>query len=69
VVNAGIDQPRDEPVELDFIVVNTAQGPKVRTSRSRASACSSPSDDAVVAEKGIDGLIQAMRQKVSEEPN
>jgi phospholipid transport system substrate-binding protein len=69
VVNAEIDQPRDEPIKLDFIVVNAGQDLKVADVKVEGISLlvtKRSEFDAVVAQKGIDGLIQAMRQKVSE---
>jgi phospholipid transport system substrate-binding protein len=71
VVNAEISQPRGEPIKLDFIVENTGQGLKVTDVKVEGISLlvTKREFDSVVAQKGIDGLIQAMRQKVSEEPN
>jgi phospholipid transport system substrate-binding protein len=72
VVNAEINQPRGEPFKLDFIVANTGQGLKVADVKVEGVSLlvtKRSEFDAVVAQKGIDGLIQAMRQKVSEESN
>jgi phospholipid transport system substrate-binding protein len=69
VVNAEIDQPRDEPIKLDFIVVNAGQDLKVADVKVEGISLlvtKRSEFDAVVTQKGIDGLIQAMRQKVSE---
>jgi phospholipid transport system substrate-binding protein len=72
VVHAEIGQPRDEPIKLDFIVAKTGQGLKVADVKVEGVSLlvtKRSEFDAVVAQKGIDGLIQAMRQKVDEESN
>lgn len=70
VVNAEIDQPGSDPIKLDFIVANiTGLGPKVTDVKVEGVSLlvtKRSEFDAVVAQKGIDGLIEAMRQKVSQ---
>ncbi|HUL06072.1 MAG TPA: ABC transporter substrate-binding protein [Candidatus Acidoferrum sp.] len=69
IVNAEIDQPQSEPIKLDFIVQNVAQGLKVTDVKVEGVSLlvtKRSEFDSVVAQKGIDGLIQAMRQKVGE---
>ena len=69
IVNAEIDQPSGEPIKLDFIVQDGGQGPKVHDVKVEGVSLlvtKRSEFDAVVAQKGIDGLIQAMRQKVAE---
>jgi phospholipid transport system substrate-binding protein len=69
IVNAEIDEPNGEPVKLDFIVNTGAQGLKVTDVKVEGVSLlvtKRSEFDSVVAQKGIDGLIQAMRQKVGE---
>jgi len=69
IVNAEIDQTNGEPIKLDFIVKNGAQGLKVTDVKVEGVSLlvtKRSEFDAVVAQKGIDGLIQALRQKVAE---
>ena len=69
IVNAEIDQPNGEPIKLDFIVQSGGQGLKVTDVKVEGVSLlvtKRSEFDSVVAQKGIDGLIQAMRQKVSE---
>lgn len=69
IVNAEIDQPQGEPIKLDFIVQNAGQSLKVTDVKVEGVSLlvtKRSEFDSVVAQKGIDGLIQAMRQKVSE---
>ena len=70
IVNAEIGQPQGEPIKLDFIVQTTGQGLKVidvKVEGVSLLVTKRSEFNSVVAQKGIDGLIQAMRQKVSEE--
>lgn len=70
IVNAEIDQPNSDPIKLDFFVANTtSQGLKVTDVKVEGVSLvvtKRSEFDSVVAQKGIDGLIQAMRQKVGE---
>jgi len=70
VVNAEIDQPNSDPIKLDFIVTNiTGVGLKVADVKVEGVSLlvtKRSEFDAVVAQKGIGGLIEAMRQKVSQ---
>jgi phospholipid transport system substrate-binding protein len=70
VVNAEIDQPNSDPIKLDFIVTNiTGMGLKVADVKVEGVSLlvtKRSEFDAVVAQKGIGGLIEAMRQKVSQ---
>lgn len=69
IVNAEIDQPQGGPIKLDFIVMNAGQGLKVTDVKVEGVSLlvtKRSEFDSVVAQKGIDGLIQAMRQKVGE---
>jgi phospholipid transport system substrate-binding protein len=69
IVNAEIDQPKGEPIKLDFIVQTVAQGLKVTDVKVEGVSLlvtKRSEFDSVVAQKGIEGLIQAMRQKVGE---
>jgi len=69
VVNAEIDQPNGEPIKLDFFVHSGGQGLKVidvKVEGVSLLVTKRSEFDSVVAQKGIDGLIQAMRQKVGE---
>jgi len=69
IVNAEIDQPQGDPIKLDFIVQNGGQGLKVMDVKVEGVSLlvtKRSEFDSVVAQKGIDGLIQAMRQKVGE---
>jgi len=69
IVTAEIDQPKAEPIKLDFIVQTVAQGLKVTDVKVEGVSLlvtKRSEFDSVVAQKGIDGLIQAMRQKVGE---
>jgi phospholipid transport system substrate-binding protein len=68
-VNAEIDQPNGEPIKLDFIV--QTGGPVMKVTDVKVEGVSllvtkRSEFDSVVAQRGIDGLIQALRQKVSE---
>ena len=69
IVNAEIDQPQGEPIKLDFIVQNVGQGLKVTDVKVEGVSLlvtKRSEFDSVVAQRGIDGLIQAMRQKVGQ---
>ena len=69
IVNSEIDQPQGEPIKLDFIVQNVGQGLKVTDVKVEGVSLlvtKRSEFDSVVAQKGIDGLIQAMRQKVGQ---
>jgi phospholipid transport system substrate-binding protein len=72
IVNAEIGDPQEEPIKLDFIVQTTGQGLKVidvKVEGVSLLVTKRSEFDSVVAQKGIDGLIQAMRQKVSQKSN
>jgi phospholipid transport system substrate-binding protein len=69
IVNAEIDRPDGEPIKLDFIVKKGAQDLKVTDVKVEGVSLlvtKRSEFDSVVAQRGIDGLIQAMRQKVGE---
>jgi phospholipid transport system substrate-binding protein len=69
IVNAEIDQPNGEPIKLDFIVQGSGQVMKVTDVKVEGVSLlvtKRSEFDSVVAQKGIDGLIQALRQKVGE---
>jgi|SRR5882724_860529 len=69
IVNAEIDQPNNEPIKLDFIVQSGGQGPKVTDVKVEGVSLlvtKRSEFDSVIAQKGIDGLIQALRRKVDE---
>jgi phospholipid transport system substrate-binding protein len=69
IVNAEIDQPNGEPIKLDFIVQSAGQAPKVidvKVEGVSLLVTKRSEFDSVVAQKGIDGLLQALRQKVGE---
>ncbi len=69
IVNAEIDRPNGEPIKLDFIVQSGGQGPKITDVKVEGVSLlvtKRSEFDSVVAQKGIDGLIQALRQKVGE---
>jgi phospholipid transport system substrate-binding protein len=69
IVNAEIDEPNGEPIKLDFIVQGGSNGLKVTDVKVEGVSLlvtKRSEFDSVIAQKGIDGLIQAMRQKVSE---
>jgi phospholipid transport system substrate-binding protein len=69
IVTAEIDQPNNEPIKLDFIVQSGGQGPKVTDVKVEGVSLlvtKRSEFDSVVAQKGIDGLIQALRRKVDE---
>jgi phospholipid transport system substrate-binding protein len=68
IVNAQIDRPGGEPIRVDF----TLQGDQelkikdVKVEGVSLLVTKRSEFDSVVAQKGIDGLIQAMRQKVGQ---
>lgn len=69
IVNAQIDRPNGEPIKLDFIVQSGGQDLKITDVKVEGVSLlvtKRSEFDSVVAQKGIDGLIQAMRQKVGE---
>jgi phospholipid transport system substrate-binding protein len=69
IVNAEIDQPNGEPIKLDFIVQGGGQGLKITDVKVEGVSLlvtKRSEFDSVVGQKGIDGLIQALRQKVGE---
>ncbi len=69
IVTAEIDQPNGEPVKLAFIVQGGGQGLKITDVKVEGMSLlvtKRSEFDSVVAQKGIDGLIQALRQKVGE---
>ena len=69
VVTAEIDQPNGDHIKLDFFVQSRGQSLKVTDVKVEGVSLVVTERsvfDSVVAHKGIDGLIQAMRQKVGE---
>jgi phospholipid transport system substrate-binding protein len=69
IVNAQINRPSDEPIKVDFILKQTDQGLRIKDVKVEGVSLlvtKRSEFDSVVAQKGIDGLIQAMRQKVEE---
>jgi phospholipid transport system substrate-binding protein len=69
IVNAAIERPNGEPIKLAFVVQNGGQDLKITDVKVEGVSLlvtKRSEFDSVVAQKGIDGLIQAMRQKVGE---
>ncbi len=69
IVTAAIDRPNGEPIKLDFIVQSGGQGLKITDVKVEGVSLlvtKRSEFDSVVGQKGIDGLIQALRQKVGE---
>jgi phospholipid transport system substrate-binding protein len=67
LVNARIDRPGGEPIKVDFIVGAGGQGPKIKDVKVEGVSLlvtKRSEFDSVVAQRGIDGLIQALRDKV-----
>lgn len=66
IVNAQIDRPRGEPIRVDF-VVRTDGGPllitDVKVEGVSLLVTKRSEFDSVVAQRGIDGLIAALRDK------
>jgi phospholipid transport system substrate-binding protein len=66
LVNSKIVRPDKEPIKVDFIVGTGGQTMKIRDVRVEGVSLlitKRTEFDSVVAQKGIDGLIQAMRAK------
>lgn len=64
VVNAQIDRPRGEPIKVDFIVKTDGQPPlitDVNVEGVSLLVTKRSEFDSVVAQRGIDGLIAALR--------
>jgi phospholipid transport system substrate-binding protein len=69
IVSAEIARPNGEPIKLAFVVQSGSRGLKITDVKVEGVSLlvtKRSEFDSVVAQKGIDGLIQAMRQKVSE---
>lgn len=67
VVNARIDRPGGDPIKVDFIVQADAQPPlitDVKVEGVSLLVTKRSEFDSVVAQRGIDGLIAALREKV-----
>lgn len=67
IVNAQINRPGDEPIKVDFALKQGDQGLKIKDVKVEGVSLlvtKRSEFDSVVAQKGIDGLIQAMREKV-----
>jgi phospholipid transport system substrate-binding protein len=68
IVNAQIDRPGGDPIRVDF-TLQDGQEMKIRDVKVEGVSLlvtKRSEFDSVVAQKGIDGLIQAMRQKVGQ---
>ena len=66
LVHAKIVSPDKEPVKVDFVVQSGDQGMKIEDVKVEGVSLlitKRTEFDSVVAQKGIDGLIQAMRAK------
>jgi phospholipid transport system substrate-binding protein len=69
IVNAQIDRPGEEPVRVDFVLRPGGQGLKIKDVKVEGVSLlvtKRSEFDSVIAQKGIDGLIQAMRDKVGQ---
>ncbi len=69
IVNAQIDRPGGEPIEVDFVLLQGDQGLKIKDVKVEGVSLlvtKRSEFDSVIAQKGIDGLIQAMREKVGQ---
>ncbi len=67
VVNARIDRPGGEPIKVDFVVASVGQELKVKDVKAEGVSLlvtKRSEFDSVIAQRGIDGLIQALREKV-----
>lgn len=67
IVNAQINRPDGEPIKVDFVLLQGDQGLKIKDVKVEGVSLlvtKRSEFDSVVAQKGIDGLIQAMRDKV-----
>lgn len=67
VVHAKIVRPNSEPIKVDFIVRTDGGALKIKDVKVEGMSLlitKRSEFDSVVAQKGIDGLIQAMRDKV-----
>ena len=68
-VNAEIHRPNGDPIRVDFLVKSGTGSLKVTDVKVEGVSLlvtKRSEFDSVVAQKGIDGLLQAMRQKVDE---
>lgn len=68
IVNAQIDRPDGEPIRVDFTLQG---GPEMKIKDVKVEGVSllvtkRSEFDSVVVQRGIDGLIEAMRQKVGQ---
>jgi phospholipid transport system substrate-binding protein len=69
IVNAQINRPGEEPIKVDFILLQGSQGLKIKDVKVEGVSLlvtKRSEFDSVIAQKGIDGLIQAMRDKVGQ---
>jgi len=69
IVNAQIDRPGGEPIKVDFVLKQGGPGPKIKDVKVEGVSLlvtKRSEFDSVVAQKGIDGLIQALRQHVGQ---
>ncbi|MGH6930091.1 MAG: MlaC/ttg2D family ABC transporter substrate-binding protein [Dongiaceae bacterium] len=69
IVNAQINRPGDEPIRVDFVLLQGDQGLKIKDVKVEGVSLlvtKRSEFDSVVAQKGIDGLIQALREKVGQ---
>jgi phospholipid transport system substrate-binding protein len=65
-VTTQIERPGREPIKVDFVV---GPGPKIKDVRVEGVSLlvtKRSEFDSVVGQRGIDGLIQAMREKVGQ---
>jgi phospholipid transport system substrate-binding protein len=69
IVNAQINRPNGDPIRVDFVLLQGAQGTKIKDVKVEGVSLlvtKRSEFDSVIAQKGIDGLIQAMRNKVGQ---
>jgi phospholipid transport system substrate-binding protein len=69
IVNAQINRPGADPVKVDFVLLQGDQGLKIKDVKVEGVSLlvtKRSEFDSVIAQKGIDGLIQAMREKVGQ---
>jgi phospholipid transport system substrate-binding protein len=69
IVNAQINRPGGDPIKVDFVLKQGGQGLKIKDVKVEGVSLlvtKRSEFDSVIAQRGIDGLIQALRDKVGQ---
>jgi phospholipid transport system substrate-binding protein len=69
IVNAQINRPGGDPIKVDFVLKQDGQGLKIKDVKVEGVSLlvtKRSEFDSVIGQKGIDGLIQALRDKVGQ---